>query len=513
MIECISAPASATDSKGGPAAADIAETTITSDWYGSCAQKSHPVIYMYPIGSQDDIPTPDDTHDSAYIHKWRTSSPPKTKLPARHPGFVGKEFGWTHFPKGEPMPLAIVAPSCGVRFDKTPVCQLLCLIRVYPNDDWQIELNLPPLFEKKSGKSKEKDLKSGEITSKRDSSTEKLGAAASKSSSSITTDAKGNVESQSASIGHQNDSGEFVETTFKKSSQGVTSERTTTTGNYLYGKSSTVDPLKGEDEESETEIKPSLRVTRNGSELDVAKVFNSIIHVIESGAKAFYEFEKLLKIVPKVGYTLDLSLTFLEGSLTYRRGYRVSEKFHSDRFTMITPYVQAGGALKVIEAAIEMGIGFEITVPNLVDWFRSKNIFEAIVKLSGAISLGCDLDCNRTVQDGEPDKEVTLEHTAGYTVHLVASANLLGVGIRAEVGIESRGLYITGQAVFASEAPATLTFDVGLAEGNAYGYYFVDGLIWDTSGEFTAPMWIEKPFYKGKWPKAVPQAAAAGASE
>lgn len=506
VIEAVSADPSVKDSKGGPAKDERANASISTAWYGSCPLRSHPLVVMNPL----------DSRDSSLANQWHSATPPKTELPGRNPGFIAKEFGWTRFPKMEPMPIEVTATSCGVRFDKTPVNELKSLIRIYPKDEWKIELKLPAMSERKYGRSSSKDLKSGEVTSQKQSSNESWGSPVKKSAQSVTRDSSGKVTKESYS-GGSNASGQYVQDSLERESgageASSTYEQRATSGNILYGSSSStkfVTTGDGEAGGSETEIKPSLTVSRNGSELNVTKVVNTIIKVIETGKEAFYSFEKLLKIVPKIGYTLNLSLVFLEGSLSYARGYRVSKTLHSDRYTAVTSYADIGVTIKIIEASIELGIGFDITVPNIVDWFATKNIFEVLVKLAGNITASCELECKVQMQDEEAEKEVELKPSVGFKVYLAASAMLLGVGIRTEAGVISKGIYVSGKAVFSGEEPMTITAEVGLAEGVAYAYYFVDGIIWDSSGEVHLPLWDENKFYEGKFPKKVAVAAAAG---
>jgi len=506
VIEAISADPSVKDSKGGPATEEVANAAITTAWYGSCPLRSHPLVTMHPT----------DSRDSSLENQWHSATPPKTKLPGRNPGFMAKEFGWRRFPKREPMPIEITASSCGVRFDKTPVNELKSLLRIYPKDEWKIELKLPALSERKYGRSKSKDLKSGETTTEKQSSHESLGSPVTKSAQSVDRDASGKIIKGSFSGGSAT-SGSYLEHSLQVESgaegSSSTFEQRTTTGNPLYGRTSTtgfVTTGDGEAAGSETEIKPSLTVSRNGSELSVTKVVNSIINVIQTGTEAFYEFEKLLKIVPKIGYTLDMSLVFLEGSISYARGYRVSKTLKSDRYTVVTSYVDLGGTLKIIEASIELGIGFDITVPNIVDWFATKNIFEVLVKLAGSITAKCELELKAQTQDDETETEIELKPVTGLKVYLAASAMLLGVGIRTEAGVTSDGLYVSGKVAFSIEAPATFSIDTGLSKGDAYAYYFVDGIIWDSSGQVTLPLWDEKKFYEGQFPNASAAAAASG---
>lgn len=487
VIEAVSADPTMKDDKGGPASKEIAEATISTSWHGACPIGAHSLVVMHPL----------DSADSAFEHQWRSPTPPKMELPARSVGFLNQEFGWTHFPKVEAMAIQIRGESCGVRFDKTPVDELCCLLRIYRKDDWVLKLKLPPLSERKSGYSKSKNLKSGEVTTSGEKSHDYLGSPISESAHSTKTDSKGNTLERSASSGSAG-AGGFVETSMKRKIEGgesgFTNERTIITGNYVYGSSSSNVLLSTDGDEKsggpEGEIKPSLSVQCNGSELNCTKVVNSIIHVIQLGSEAFHGFQKLLKFVPKVGFTLDLSLSFFEGSITYSRGYRVSKTLRSDRYTAVVPYVDITGKLTIIEATIEMGIGFDITIPNIVDWFKTKNIFEVVLKLSGKITLSCELECSFQLED-EREKEIKLKPEVGFLVHLVAAADILGVGIRTEVGVTSDGLYASGVGKFTSEAPPTLTLKTGLAKGDAYGYYFIDGIIWDTSDDFTAPLWDE----------------------
>jgi len=281
-------------------------------------------------------------------------------------------------------------------------------------------------------------------------------------------------------------------------------EHSTTNGNVAYGSTATKTTYNTSSapdrDDEESSMRLSLTVSRNGTQLDVAKVVTSIIHLIEKGRSVFSCFKDLLKIVPKVGYTLDLSLVLFEGTIGYQRGYRLSPTLHSDRYTAVTSYVDLTGSLKIVEASVELGVGFDITVPNVVDWFATKNIFEVVLKLAGKLTASCLLDCNRQYQD-TVSTEVKLSPSIGFKINLVFSATLLGHGIRTEVGIKSRGLMVAGRALFTVDAPPTVTLDFGLDAGGAYGYYFVDGIIWDSSGEFDLPLWNAQPFYKGQFPK------------
>ena len=465
VIEAVSADSLATDENGAPATKEIASTTIAATWYGSCPSQTHPLVVMHPLANAN----------SSFEKQWQSGSPPKIKMPGPKAGFLAREFAWARFPKVNPMAIEVTAKSCGVRFDKTPVNELKSLLRIYAKDDWTVELKLPALSERKGSGSKKKDLSSGEVTSEVKTSVSSFGSPVSKSEFSATSDSGGKTLKGSETVGDSS-SGTYMES----SSQ-----------------------FGGDDKPKEEapEGMPSLTVSRNGAQLDVVKLVNGILNVIRKGKEAFFDFEQLLTIVPKVGYTLDLSFTFLEGSFKYKRGYRVSKTLCGDRYTAVTGYVDVSGAVKIIEASIEMGIGFDITIPNIVDWFATKNIFEVLVKLAGKITLKCEVECTVKVQENT-ETEVELKPAAGFKVSLVASAMLLGIGIRTETGVKSDGLYLKGKAVFSSDAPPEFSIDTGLASGEAYGSYFWDGVLWDSSGDFDCPLWDAAPFYQGTFPKA-----------
>jgi hypothetical protein len=499
VIEAVSVDTTVTVD-GAPDTADITEATVTAGWFGKCPQHAHPEIDMLPRDSQD----------SKYQHLWHSTSPSKVKLPARKPDFFDHEFGWTNvFPTPDVMPIEVKAVSCGVRFDQTPINELKSLLRIYPKDDWAIKLKIPPMSERKYNRSKKMDLRKGTSESSESRSTSSWGSPESKSGYSSTRDSKGNVTKHSAYTGRSDESGNYNQITMKKDTDKdgnsvFTNERSTTTGNAVYGSTATKTTYNTstnpDRDDEETSYRLSLTVSRNGTQLDVFKVANSIIRLIENARKVFGSFKDLLNIVPKVGFTLDLSLILLEGTVGIQRGYRLSPTLRSDRYTAVTPYVDITCSWKIVEASVELGVGFDITIPNIVDWFSTKNIFEVVMKLAGKITVSCMAECNTQFQD-KNQVEVKLSPSAGFKVNMVFTATVLGKGARTEIGIKSKGLMVSGRVLFTALGPPNLFFDFGLDGGTAYGYYFVDGIIWDTSDHFDLPLWKPQTFYHGQFPK------------
>jgi hypothetical protein len=499
VIETVSADETMIGSDSIPDWLSIAEAMITDSWMGKCPLHMHPRTVVHALDSRD---------RKKFEDEWGARSN-KVELPARVPDVRDKEFGWTKFPKAESMALEVRAASCGVRFDTTPINELKALLRIFPRDDWSIKLKLPPGRDTKKnyslkwdGKANQ-DYSSSSSTSVWGSPTKKDSYSETRNKDGVLTDSSETRGKGDSTSGHYSQTTEKMKTDKKTGEVNYAEEETTVTGNPYGGHTHTRDTFSTAEgdlkDTHEHSGRMSLTVSRNGGQIDASKILNTIINCVQKTKAAFAAIKDALKKAPKVGFTFDVSLVLFEGTIGYQRGYRLSSTRKSDRYTAVTEYVDVSFVMKVIEASVELGFGLEITVPNIVDWFATKNIFEVIIKASGKASIASSINFVDSFQD-DGQKEAALTVVPGVDFRLTAGAMLAGKGLKGGAGIRSKGFLMTGKITCPAGAPPTVSADIIWDAGNAYGYFFVDLGIWDKTKHFDVNLWDSRPLLHGQFP-------------
>jgi hypothetical protein len=150
-----------------------------------------------------------------------------------------------------------------------------------------------------------------------------------------------------------------VESSYSKKADGSQKYEERTTSDKAFGQQSKTTQFYSEgeiDQEAEPDewqAAVSLSVSRNGSQLDITQLAATVINAIQAGKKAFEAFKDLLNAVPKVGVTVDMSLTLFEGSISYSRGYRSAKELTGDRYATVTSYGDVTISCTIIDASFD----------------------------------------------------------------------------------------------------------------------------------------------------------------
>ena len=291
----------------------------------------------------------------------------------------------------------------------------------------------------------------------------------------------------------------YLETETERSSPGGEVEKgsykKTTDG--FWGRST----FKRDSEESDSpekaiQSRATLTVTRNGRELDAARMLETIFRVIHNANRLVHNFHEILKVVPKVGWTFNVEATFFEGELSYTRGYKQSEHLRDSRYIAVTPFGALKCEMKILEASLTAGFGFQVEAPSVTEWLGGKKLFEAALMAKGTANANASISHKCTWQD-EREHEAKIELNAGFGVDLQATATIYGIGFDGHGGIRSKGFFCDGELVWSHSQAAHIKYNGGFGEGVAYAYFYADVIVYDYSPYVEARLWEEYPFFQG----------------
>src|SRR5579872_2551064 len=112
------------------------ELTIKREGAGQCPNYEHPSVTMKPVSGED----------SEFDLDWNTRKPAPMKIPARPISESDQFDGWLrphwHFEE-RVRELIVAAEGCGVGYESPVNQRLTALVRIYPNDIYELSYSLP----------------------------------------------------------------------------------------------------------------------------------------------------------------------------------------------------------------------------------------------------------------------------------------------------------------------------------------------------------------------------------
>ncbi len=470
----------------------IVELDIKRKGKGTCPLHEHPSVKI----------TASNPKDAIHTHDWKTENPSLLKIPARPLPVIDRMISWIlpfwNFSTGE-MDFTIVGAGCGVGVSSPVNHELKSLVRIYPNDKFELTLTLPPFkkwtHEKESRGWHDKKMKSGTTsfstfgkkTYESGYEREKDGDQAAKWSSTKGILAYGQYEEKKVSY-----------------EGGKRTEKESSTGYSLGGLKSTT---LGDDGKPEHATSVKLELKRNGEKYDLEKTLGTIVNLVFTIMTAILRIKDIINIIPKIGLTYSIEACILEGGITASWGNRFPEGTAGagDRYTAVDSYFDVELELKLFDVAFELGFGFELKIPPIVDWFSSQNTLEIVLK--AAIKASIDTGINYTAKSSSKDNhKIKIESKPKLKVYIEFNVNAFGKGLKSDGGIRGGLECEASFHVSFSHAP-NFEAKVGSKPIEVYGQYFIDLVLWDSSDHWEYELVGKRTFYDGPLPPSIGRGA------
>lgn len=197
------------------------------------------------------------------------------------------------------------------------------------------------------------------------------------------------------------------------------------------------------DSQSDSTKKPyqlsqGISLKRNGVELDITRMINSVLSTVSDVQKAFKSFQDN---VPKVGFFAKLDISVMEGSLTGSWGNAARLKPDHARIWLAEPQFTITAKLKVFDLTFEAGFGVDWRVAG---FFSEKPTLEIVLKISLVLTL--EVPWEASYSSARPKtlrSDLSADGTA--VVQAVGRAGIMGVVIGASVDV-SGGIKFSGAA-------------------------------------------------------------------
>ena len=487
VMELVSDYELVTDTEEPVSGKTFVELVVTRVGKGNCPNHEHPSVELATSGSTE----------AKYSHNWKTDPPKSVTIPARPLPKLDRAISWIapfwNFRTGV-IDLTVTAEGCGVGF-QSPVNQKFdALIRIYPNDLLELSFTVPPFKKWEKEVKHMQSLSGNKSFDSRDYSSSTFGSKVSSSSFEREKEEAGAVK-WSSTKGEM--SGKSFKETETKYEDGRLTKETSRTG-HSYGGIGY--KKKGDDGKKYSSNNLELTLTRNGEACITSNILTNIVKVIHSIHSSIQTIKDALDIVPKVGLTYSIEASVLEGSITGTWGNRIPEgpNGSGDRFTAVEHFFDIDVELKLFEASFDLGFGFEIKIPPVVDWFDAPETLEIVLK--AAISASLDFNITyHAKSDTKVNHKVVLASEPKLKVYLEFTVNVMGKGLRSEGGV--RGGF-EGEASFlvSFSQPPGFEAKLGSKPIEVYGEYFYDLILWHGSEHWEHELVKEHTFYEGPLP-------------
>ena len=445
---------------------------------GSCPDQKHPIISVVPKDiscSQDSI-----TKEFEGIVTKKVYARPLSRSSWSPTNWVQSfwPFGDAHIKD-----LIITADSCGIRAKGDPNEKMNCLVRIHPDDHYQLTLKIPSFYglkrERKASVEWKKAVSTDKnkawiTTSEQSSSSSRFGQTVSEDSSSHAYSQKQKHDIKSFTYAQK-----LGDTYYEiKSSEG------TQGGDVFIAESETETHFKGrlfsdrssttnEDstatgraltKEKHRQLDSGILLTRNGAELDISKTINSILALkktIEDG------WNSIKGMVPKVGWSIDLSLAIMEGSITGEWGIK-SGGLSGERWALVKPYVLLEVDVKVISLLFTLMAGFEFKIDSPTSWIGvgDAKILWIIAKIEASFEITAAI--KGTISFSDKEKILQSEKSGfGWKVGAHGRVEVVGFAYDAQAGLKG-GMKFDGAMKYSPQKAPTI-------EGN---FYFEETIVY-----------------------------------
>ncbi|MCZ6643285.1 MAG: hypothetical protein O7F71_17050, partial [Gammaproteobacteria bacterium] len=478
------------------------EVDVSGSTIGNCPVQQHPVTMVTDLSNLS----------SEWNQTGRPGLPGPLKLLAPPYARGGKEKWLAPFWPGEDYrDVAVFVDSCGVNENAQPVTRLEALVRVYRDDDYSLSIKIPPLGAASLKGSRTTSALGTEKTSF--SAEGRMGSLEGKAerSTTRTEEAGTDLVKTTTMTGYGGESDEFSTTTGTKDGKAAVEYSLTTTiedpnapRGVKKARTYTATVAPGEKlaftaEDAPMELKPEVKFTRNGGEIDLGKFINDILNLKAHICEAFNNIENW---VPKIGWSASLEIAILEGTIEGKWGSRIPKSAPaSDRYAPVETWVSIGFEVKVIEVTLTASFGIDFSSPDLFDWFGVKP-YELILKATGSIGASASLSAKVEVSSIDPMALPDAPKTEGggkpqFNVHGLIS--VMGYRAEAKGGIEG-GIKIECELRVSLTVVPHIKGNMVMEETKIYAYY-VDTISGARSGRYDRKLFDERELWKGTLPE------------
>ncbi len=336
------------------------------------------------------VKSPDGTWDrqqQSTRHSLTVYRPTRAydKLPAGFSGLLG--YFWML--SGSAAVYEAHAIVCGSRKPAAAVGSQMCWIKVYPADQYEFTVTLPPVFkigyERYSGRGSQKGVSSSELTTALDlpgyrhesSDGEKNDDASGTYSSTFSSSTQSRGERQSESTTYSSKGGKMSTTVTKGATvDGLQGSRES----KLDWESGEV---KHEIELGPEEIKTQIKIEfkHNGTSLDVLDWITSTLKLMRGFSETINEIYKTIEDwKPKVGWFFTFDMTFFAGSFGAVWGAREWTDFRVFRALEVT------AQLEIIRATVSLAFGVDAQVKGVGLVAKVHGDITGAVSVKGSLS-------------------------------------------------------------------------------------------------------------------------------
>lgn len=458
---------------------------INRNLKGNCPNHDHPAVVVSAASSTDD----------KYSRDWKTQQVDLLKIPARPIPATDRLSAWIlpfwRFLTGV-MDLNVGARSCGVGVQSPVNHEFTALVRIFPNDQYELTFQLPPF--KKWAKEKERrhwDDKKMDAGSTSASTFGKKTSGASYEREKVGDKAA----TWSSTVGQQ--SGDRYNERKSSYKDGQLTAKSSQTSYSAGGLASTTVDSDGETSHH-TSLK--LELKHNGEPYKLEETLENTVNIVFTIVGAIVRIKDMLDLVPKVGLTYKFEVSVLEGSIKGTWGNRIPEGADSQgpRYTAVQPFFDIDVELKLFDLSFELGFGFELRIPPVIEWFDASDTLEIILK--AAIEASIDVGIKYTAKStSKENHKLAIESKPKLKVFVEFAVNVFGKGLRSIGGVRGGFECEASFHVSFSHAP-DFEAKAGSKPIELYGEYFYDVVLWDSSGHWERVLVEEHNFYEGTLP-------------
>lgn len=336
------------------------DLVVRTDFKFCGAKNHHPEIQVkHPDGRWEKLP-------QRTKHSLNVYRPPRPydQLPGNLAGFLG--YFWSL--SSASAEYEVHAVVCGARRPGAPIGSQLGRIRVYPADQYEFTVTLPPIFkigyERYDGRGSQAGVGSRELTATGNlpglqgtaQYSSETGPEGSSTNVSVTKTVYGPLSSASASYSINSKDGELSDTLSRTvAADGLQGKRDSTI-DWETGKETRKTTI--ERRKVETDIEVAFK--HNGATLDIASWITGTLNLVRRFSETLDEIYKAIQEwKPKVGWFFSVDVSLFTGSFGVSWGY----KEWSDRrvFRAFELYAQ----LELIKAGIKLAFGIDCTIKGV----------------------------------------------------------------------------------------------------------------------------------------------------
>jgi len=323
----------------------------------------------------------------------------------------------------QPKRVEFTAMGCGKRKpgdpkEKTPNFDMLGLLRIYRRDKWTIGVKIPPLGNYKDTReaSKRGDL-FGASTGDRERKTEG-GVAGGLIQRNTTDKVEGGNASRSderwlANRGWSEETGNLGSNNYRANRYSGSD------GRLLDDSGTTV--LSNMNMRLSRASGFAFVVAHNDRELNVGEFVEKFKKWLETFAKIVTDFQKLFKMIPKVGWTFDFTIAVFEGwvGLEWAPAYVDDGKpIYDGRYCAVEYQWKGRIELTVIDLKVAVGFGIQVELAG--------GLGELVCKVEGSLSFKAKVAHDINMDLFKPKERFDVECSGGPELTAKANVTVLG---------------------------------------------------------------------------------------